>query len=347
MNKQGIGMMVVWIFILIAGGLILALFFFIGEAQTQSARDELSVQALQRLESIIATQQASDNTFATISVPREQILFTCDYFDSPPGITSELRIGGIPREKPYALIAAQDMITDEIIVFSHRAMMPFSVGNILMISHDQEALVIDGLTDLQLDSLKQWLPPPIIDNALHTAPTNLDASRLQTVRAVRFSTSAPSGDPTTDFGLISPQDALFIHVQMDPFLQQGIVRYWTGTDWSRRFHYYGTPMLLAYIWLGDEGRADCFAYKMAQRVRTLAELHVQRLALIRNEAVAAADEQEDACVPRYLVTRLEALGEAATMGPSLNRLAHLPEAAERVRVQNEQLLRGDRCASIY
>ena len=348
MNKQAVAMMVVWIFILVAGGLILALFFFIGDAQAQSARDEISLKAMQRLESIIATQQASDNTFAVIDVPREQILFTCEYFDSPEGVNSELRIGGVPREKTHALIAGRDMLTDELIVFSHRAMVPFSAGNILMIGHDQEALVIDGLSDDQLDSFKQWLPPPIAENMVYDITASLDASQLQTVRAVRFEQNHPgTTDPTISFGLTSPQDALFIHVEMDPFLQQGIVRYWTGTVWSRGFHYYGTPMLLAYIWLGDEGRADCFAYKIAQRISTLAELHAQRIAIIRQDLQDAAAQRQSACVPRYFLTHLEALRDDLAFQSGYDRLHLLSDLAENVRVQNERLIREDRCATIY
>ena len=353
MNRKAIGMMVVWIFIMIAGGLILLLFFFIGDAQAESARTGLSLQALQRLEAILVTQQASDNTYAQLPIPREQIQFTCDYFSNPQGITSEIRIGGLPREKPYDLIVGRDMMTDELLVFSYRAMVPFSIGNILYVSNEQEALILRGVGyDNQIENLLQLLPAPIAAQTYtgENAGGGVNAANLQNTRVVTFSGSAPSGNPTQSSGIVSPQDAVFIHVQSSRILDQGTVRFWrpVQNDWSRGYTYSGMPMLMAYIWMGDDNRASCFSYKFSRKLHNAAELQAQRISTIRFEAQQRAEGgAHDACVDRYSPVQIENLRDAATMTSPGAVFDGLPNAANLVRLQNEQLLRGNRCATIY
>lgn len=355
MNREGVGMMVVWIFVMIAGGLIITLFVVFTMGIDSTARQGLSLQALQQVDSILVTQQAATDTFTVINIPPEPITMTCDPVQG--GYISEMRIGGLAENHEYRLVVGRSMNTEQLITFTRRAMIPFNIGNIVYLTNDQEALLVTGADALesQIDAFINHFPPPVQDLIYTQTNPNLDASQLQTVRSVRFRIGGPdlSENPVFSYPR-KPQAALYIEVVAESpqeLLERGYVRFHTYEDGTpgKKYYYSGTPMLLAYIWAGEEQAAECHAQKIATRIRSAASLHAERVEVLRQEAIARTEDSDisDACTDRYQPAQIRALKEAAQVEESGDVFADLPQAVLRVRQQNHNLVAGVRCATIY
>lgn len=346
------GMIFVWVFVLIAGGLFITLFFFLSTSIGDNAKAGLAFDALQQVETILATQQASTDTYAPIPIPHEQLILTCESIRTGGVVTdviSELRIGGIPQDHEYRLLVGRSMETDNLLVFSKQAMLPFAIGNILYVSNEQEILLLSTDT-LQPDvyEFREYLPQPIRDRAPTTSSANYDAA-TSTVRSVFFSETGATNSPA-NINFNRPRTAengIYIEVVGEDPLTEGYVRYWRyqGNELfapeSGRFYYSGLPMLLAYIWMGDEAHALCFSHKLSTRLMHITDIHIERFGLLSQHT-----DTTPTCEARYVTPWLINLKDAAQLTQT-DIFEDLPGAVNRVRLQNEALTRGDRCALIY
>ena len=128
-NKSQISIQITWIFVLIAGALILV--FFIGLVYKQKTISETKNVAIiaSKLETIFAGARISTGSTQLIQIPESELNFLCQ-----DGY-SEFSIGGVPREFPIEAVFSPEVIEGtEIISLALDFEIPFRAGQILYLS---------------------------------------------------------------------------------------------------------------------------------------------------------------------------------------------------------------------
>src|SRR3989344_2231639 len=130
MTKAQLSMAFHWIYVFLAGGVILFFFIMIASRQRVSSEEQLSVTLAQKLDAIFTGAAQTKDTFETIELPPLDIYFYCD--DSASYSVGER---GSPRAVPVQPLFAPYKVRAEprVNVWSVPFRMPFQVMNLLMI----------------------------------------------------------------------------------------------------------------------------------------------------------------------------------------------------------------------
>ena len=343
---------------MIAGALIISLFFLIANNQAQASQDRLAANALQQVNTILSTQATSFDTSTRVPIPNDEIRIVCEAFRNNNQITllSQLEIGGFSRVLENDLIVGRDIQANQLILFSKDWRAPYRAGNVLHVSSDNELLVLKDVDSLaqSFEALQEAFPDAI-NQQEYTTGTTIDARGYSRVRVVALTDqSAPLNAASIFNGVIQdhPQ-AHFILVKMDTsvsndVLATGEVYYYPRSD-SRigPYRYTGEAMLTGLIWQASPQEADCLQHKLSVE---LARQTTLQLARVQELITAYSDAGNQACESLLGPGRLVELRDEATRLTSATQPLYafdIYNQAQEVTNQNERLLRGERCATIY
>lgn len=142
-----------WIYVLVAGAVILLFFIGLVVKQKETAEKELSITVSQKLDGIFTGASLSDQTLNRIDVPRMKFAFTCedDFSTYTVGET------GSPHHVPFQPFFAQSaFIASQLVGWTLEFNMPYKVINLLIVGSPDVATYIvydDGTNDFKLDIL--------------------------------------------------------------------------------------------------------------------------------------------------------------------------------------------------
>ncbi len=368
MNKKAITTLIAWIFIMIAGAMLLLMFALIATDRAKAVEEELAVKALDRLRTILTTQQATSDVSAVIPVPDREIVFTC-YIDNNNNnfIVSDIRIGGIPEPTRREMFVGDDFSSPQLFVFSKQLSLPYDIGSVLFLSGESEILYLD----------KSYNPPMTRDDDIYQRISD----NLPEGYRIAIKSDYSNSDIPDSINYDNARYVIFTHndddinyvfsgklkrkagwsiIQVyssssDPF-EQGKIYFYTcdGTQntcaRSDPVPYVGLPMMLSYIWQGNYEKAKCQEQKIKneyQRITSLQLARFEKLYAAYTEYYNAEDDTFDpryeACRELYVPAKLAAAKSASEDGFDNNFLL----AINDVELKNEQLIRGVRCATIY
>jgi len=131
-KKAQISIQFSWIFIIIAGALILLFFISIVYKQKEISETKLSASVLNQLETILTSSGLSPGTVNELDTPELELNFICDS-DS----YSEYSVKNTPltKETPYDIFFTQETIKgNKILTWALEFKAPFSTSNFLFIS---------------------------------------------------------------------------------------------------------------------------------------------------------------------------------------------------------------------
>lgn len=354
MNKQAVSAIFAWIFIMVVGGLIIGLFFTIANNQAQAGEDRLAQNALQQVNTILNTQASSFDTSTTVRIPARRIRLSCEAFNESGSVTllSQLEIGGFSRITQEDLLVGRDIQSDRLILFSKEWRAPFRVGNILHVSSDEELLVVSGdEPSYTLPSSWEGVIPDVVNTENFTG-SPIDASRYQNVRVVVFNETA--FDPNTEFfdDILDPegQQTHYMYVQYNNDVREaGNVTYWDNANEEAHgpYPYVGEGMLTGLLWQASPPEANCLQHKLAEDLKRQTTLQqARRQALQEHYGNTGNNACEGELTNIHLDNLYDVPGNPQTTNP-LYAFEDFNEQVDNVRNQNERLLRGERCATIY
>ena len=132
MNKRGIEMQAHWIFILIAGAIILAFFFSIVAKQKSLSEQKISITLSSNIEAVFSGAIESKGTAQLLTVPKDGIAFACS-----EGCDCNFWIGDKATSfRDKIIFAPKIVIGQDATAWSNEWKLPFRVSNFLIFSRE-------------------------------------------------------------------------------------------------------------------------------------------------------------------------------------------------------------------
>lgn len=157
MNKRGIALQFNWIFVLIAGALILAFFFSVAMKQSSYSEQRLSLSLSSDLETIFTSAIISEGTSQTLPIPPKGLSFSCS-----EGCDCSFTTGSASKSFRDLVIFAPSTLEGEVVVYSLGWSSPYRISNMLFVFPVYRRLIfITNKNDRLWRSIKEDLPPLI------------------------------------------------------------------------------------------------------------------------------------------------------------------------------------------
>jgi len=163
-NAQ-ISMSIHWIYVLIAGAIILIFFIGIVGRQRVIAERGLSVTVLTKVDTIFTGASLSEQTVNIIDVPDLRIEFVCD----EDGY-SEYRVAGARTDTPHqSFFSSKRLESSQFITWTLEFSMPFTVTNLLFVgaSTINYMMIYDDVSRVDKDILLDVIPSQYSFDAIH------------------------------------------------------------------------------------------------------------------------------------------------------------------------------------
>jgi hypothetical protein len=300
--KKAMEMQLNWIFILIAGAIILA--FFMGLFSWYKAKKnvELADESLQTIKATLASAQASSHTAKMIEIPNVPLQFFCDpntcgdygcmssivFKDLGPKIETEVDVFYGPEE----------MQNSKLLTWTVPWEQPYKVTDFLYISNPGiRYVLVYSDDDLASKRLALDVDSLLSDNKFITK---------QIIESARISLIEDSGDYLVKFILFySPPAAITVHESLADSKNWDIIRidgdesgglvtfmYERGTNkpTATPYPYLGLPMLLGSIFSEKPSSYECNSLKAMKRLEL-----VNHVYMARTESLFKAYESGNDC----------------------------------------------------
>ena len=162
-SRRGITIQFHWIFILVAGGLILGFFFSVAQKQRAISQEKLSLTLASDIEGIFTGAILAKGTAQTLPVPSQGIGFHCS-----EGCECKFYIGSASRDFGDKIMFAPNFLEEQdLIVWAVDWKMPFRATNFLFITNPNvKYYIVYDSADSFSNSLKKELTellPEMID----------------------------------------------------------------------------------------------------------------------------------------------------------------------------------------
>jgi len=291
MVKKGFELQFHWIFILIAGGIILAFFFSIAMKQRGVSQERLELTLATDIEEIFTGAIISRGTAQRLPVPPQGIAFECNEF-----CDCNFRIDR--AQKPFgsnALFAPGLLSERDITVWSNEFKTPYRVANFLYLTNPNHAYIFVESDDFQSKNLLSQLTnniPPLIS---YETISRSDLATFQpgdfehvkfiflyeqpsTIRQLQL----PAAFRRQEFSAINigETSVSFYSKQRNRFIQRDIVSY------------IGLPSLFAAIFAEDNHMYRCGLKNTFGKLSYLSHLYAERARELQDHALA---EEKTGC----------------------------------------------------
>lgn len=170
-----------WIFVLIAGGLILSFFFGVAMKQRSLSEERLSVTLSSDLENILTSAVVSEGTAQVLPVPSKGLSFECSR-----GCDCRFSVGGASKSfSDLVIFGPSDMERDGL-VWSVDWSFPYRITNLLFIASPEIMYYFVGGDSRVMDRIVRRLPPQL-DYRVVSSVSEISDEGFDRARFVFFS----------------------------------------------------------------------------------------------------------------------------------------------------------------
>ncbi len=277
-----------WIFILIAGALILAFFFTVAHRQRAISQERLQLTLATDIENIFTGAIVSKGTAQSLPVPPQGIAFECT-----EGCDCSFRIESAPRSFGDKSLFAPDILKErKIKVWAQELKMPYRATNLLYLTNPNIKYYFvynEGDTTLLQQLTKhipllreedQLVPFMEYENITTTQITSLKAEDYQNTKFVFLNANPPTLDD-------SFRKKSFSAIKID---QEGVSFYEKdGTNFRnvRTLSYIGLPSLYAAIFANDYVMYGCGLRTAFRKLSYVSQLYAERAAELQEKLTEA------------------------------------------------------------
>jgi len=280
-----------WVFILIAGTLILIFFIAIVFKQKAVAEEKLSAELISSIEEIFTgAGVGEEEAIHVIDIPKTEFSFICE---EDTGYSEySIKDTGIPRQTPIDPIFAPDIVKGkELIIWSLPWSLPFKVTNFLMVTSSDVRYVIyyDPAEEEFAQQLKFDLPDPMTVDLVDDLADIKDTANYK-IKFVFIGVdptaislgSALSRKPNKDVSAIKIEGdrVIFYEKQNDKFVQEygGDIR--SKPSFLPSYNDKDT-MYYAAMFASNADQYRCNLKKVFQRLQLVAGIYQERTDRLR------------------------------------------------------------------
>lgn len=280
-----------WIFVLIVGGLFIAMFFAMSNKQSQSAEVKVSAIALEGVTTIFESARTGNSLSTTVEVPDLTIEFSCETTNSAfwddDGVKeyySDYTVSSLSRRLPaMPTFAPGTLEGSEIYTWTDTWYMPFKVMNFLFLANPKMRFFFyysDPFPDLQEtmnESFSKTMKSHFINEIEEIADYNDDL----TIIAYFSSSDVDPGELITYLDGAIDNSYKVVHIIPDrynPEFGKAIFHYADGTGGGddHETAYFGLASLFGVIFSPDKEYYECSMGKAAQRLMRIGCVYYQK-----------------------------------------------------------------------
>ncbi len=287
MNKRGIELQFHWIFILIAGAVILAFFFSVVQKQRALSEQKLSITLASQMDAIYAGAIESKGTIQPLATPGPGIAFACSEV-----CECNYYIGTKPTEFRDKLLFAPDLIKDQdTLAWAIEWKLPFRIANFLMLtSPNIKYNIIYEAGNQQSEQTHRRF--------LKSLPKEVNQEAFSSVGAIGQFT--PQGDLHTRFVFlgVQPQSTSTLGLSQD-FADEDVSGVYIDPDFKTVVFYEKVPDELSFnsfptilagdatayaaLTAADHQLYDCVMKRAFSRLNVIAQVQSQRAKALQAE----------------------------------------------------------------
>ena len=342
-KKAAIEVQFNWIFVLIAGAMILAFFITIVVKQKFVSEQAISATVLTSLESILTGAKVSIGATNTIDLPpKTEIKFGCD----------EYSIGDMPKQTKTRIIFAPDLIKGrKMVTWALGWSLPYRVTNFLYLTSPDVKYVIVGSGDLAKE-INKTLPDEI---SKEIASDIEDAERIKYKNnyQTKFIFVDTSGVITLDYSFRNA-DVTAIQIIPESEANSGTIKFYEKDPANplnfkliETTYYLKIESLIGAIFSGNAETYNCVMKKAFKKLSIITSIYQER-----STALASYySSQGSACDSYHSTLDINEIADVSSVlsGPSpleLSSFTSLLNSVNSLKDQNKEAQLYS-CALIY
>jgi hypothetical protein len=335
-KKAAIEVQFNWVFVMVAGALILVFFFGVVQKQRELSQAKISNSLLTNLESIATGAGVSKGTVQTVALPNIGIEFECT-----DECLCTYAIEQIQKEYKDRVIFAPEFVkASGVMLWTLDWKVPFRVTNFVFAttSKDKYFFVYENPNSALYNMLNRTIPPEVNADFVHISQyTALKNENYNSAKFVFVDTSAPI---PSDLGI----DRSFRRVDVGGVYinSAGDVHFYNKiSSRSLTFEkvetsYFGEPAIYGAIFAADSNAYECNMMSALLRMKNILGLYIERTKELDNLNNAAGF-----CSEGYSTENLENLQAVAdTAYRNVKQLKFISSDVASLNSQNDRLLRA-------
>ncbi len=326
-----------WIFILVAGFVILILAVYFIRQQITSSTQELHMKIGSDIEAVFKDSFTNRNTWKEVKTPEVPIKFVCE------GNISTMTVGDSPVSidmKNYITFSEEKLTGTKLITLTRDWRLPFRTTPLIYITNGNTMYHFIN-QNTQTSKVKELLPN---GSLIKTHDSINDLNKLENYENHRFILfdKEPSGYLNNVRG--NKVSAINIVPSGNEVMKRGEVTYYSYSrgEFSERntSYYYGEDLLRATVLSGSAETYECNMQKALSKLKLMLEISITRVERLEENSPRN-------CVSIYIVIQdslnkmLESVGMSESFFETVE--AEIPELKEN----NQDLQRSKGCPLIY
>ena len=341
-KKAAIEVQFNWVFVMVAGALILVFFFGIVQKQRELSQAKISNSLLTNIESIATGAGVSQGTVQTVALPNVGIDFECT-----EECLCTYSIEQVRKEYKDRIVFAPRLLkATEVMLWTLDWKVPFRATNFVYAttSKDKYFFIYDNENSVLLKKFNKTIPPEVNSQFVHISQYGkLKNENYNSVKFIFVDTSAPI---PADLGV----DRSFRKVDVGGIYinSAGDVHFYdkvskrTLSFQKVESSYFGEPTIYGAVFAADSNAYECNMISALSRMGNILELYVERTKELDN-----LNNVGSFCSEGYSTTNIEDLqGVADTAYKDTKQIKALSTPVSALNSQNEGLLRAS-CPLLY
>jgi hypothetical protein len=244
-----------WIFIIVAGAIILLFFASVAAWYKSNQETKISGQVVVKLDSMFTSAIESPRTAKSVTIPDLPIHFTCDNDCNKYGCPSYFSGGAVSRDSGTEVVFSMaNLEANNLISWALNFKIPYKVTNFLYLTNDQIRYII--IYDTASEDLFEAVNDVLSENPHLNLEAVFDGGSLEfedyNDDFVRIVSLTPNKYTESDFEEFF-SDSDFDFVDVDGSEISGYVYFNEGVG----VQYYGIPMLIGAIFSENSEFYEC------------------------------------------------------------------------------------------
>lgn len=277
--KKAIAIQFFWVFVIIAGAIILAFFVSLTMKYKSLNEQKIAAELAQNFNTVIAASLQAEGTVQNITIPNTGVKFDCT-----TGCNCRVYTGKSAKDyEDKIILAPAELEETDMTFWTEPFTTPFKGANILYITNPMTRYYIIGTetgTKIIETLLKNDLPPEI--NAIYGMPANPEPG-YTSYRIITVDGEIPTTITIPDWLKKEKLDAM-------EYTTSGEAKYYT---WNRKTDDWqppspiaipadGRPLLYAAIFAKNSVMYECMLAKTLERTKRIARIYQERSAMLAN-----------------------------------------------------------------